>query len=76
MKHDDSNGDLVLVIPIALVAIAMLVWRRAHTISSQFGYELWSYDMWMKLRFQMLAALGLVVVVGLIRWAWRRSRNR
>lgn len=76
MKHDDSNGDLVFAIPIALVAIALLVWRRAHTISSQFGYELWSYDMWMKLRFQMLAALGLVVAVGLIRWAWRRSRNR
>jgi hypothetical protein len=76
MKHNDSNGDLIFAIPIALIAIALMIWRRAHTISSQFGYELWSYDMWIKLRFQMLAALVLVVVVGLIRWVWRRSSNR
>jgi len=76
MKHDDSKGDWFIAIPIAALAIGFMLWRRAHTISSQFGYELWSYDMWMKLRFQLLAALVLMIVVGLIGFVWRRGKGR
>ena len=75
MKRDDSNRDWIVAIPIALVVLGLMVWRRAHTISVQFGYDMWSHAMWKELRFQLFAGMALTLVVALVAWFWRKDRD-
>ena len=70
--QNNSREDWVFIAPMGLVAICLIFWRRAKTISDQFGYEMWSREMWLELRFQFVTAILLVLAVAVLRWLWTR----
>lgn len=44
----------------------MVLFRRAYTISVEFGYELWSYETWREM--QEYLYLGAAVFVAAVLW--------
>ena len=71
-----GESEAWLIAPLTAITILLVLWRRAYTISVQFGYEMWSAEMWHEMKIYLV--FGGICGAATIAWAIAqtyRSRN-